>query len=185
MNRFTIALFLFAIQASPAFSVENCSDVEDSAARLECFDRNFPSVGNPAPISPQVTEQTESVADDVRPDETLDSSPRDEPILEEAVVVIESEKPASQEKKAEGSWKNLFSIGSDNEISGTIVDLLKKDKQPMVFKLDNDQIWIQTKARNVRIRKGDNVTIRSATFGGFIMYSESGASTRVSLIENE
>ena len=91
MNRFTIALLLFAIQTSPAYSAENCSDIEDPAARLKCFDRNFPHATSPVPITPQVKKKKDSVADDVLSDDILGPIPVDESIETGAVVVIESE----------------------------------------------------------------------------------------------
>ena len=183
MNRFTIVLLLFAILTTPAFSAENCSDIDDPAARLECFDRNFPRTTSPAPIVPLVEQKTDSVVEDTMSDQVLEGTPNDESIEAGAVVVIESEKPVRRKQEVERPKKKLFDFGKKIEISATIVDLLNRDKQRMVFKLDNDQIWIQTSPRNLPIKKGDNVTILSATMGGFIMRTDRGLSTRVSMLE--
>lgn len=185
MKRFTIALLLFVLQASPAFADENCSELEDPFARLKCFDRNYPSVTSPAPITPPGEENAGSRAEDAQLNENLIPTSANEPIETETVVVTESKKSVSEEKKPARTWKNMFDFGEKIDLSATVVDLLKKDKQRMVFKLDNDQIWIQTTPRSLPIKKGDNVTIRSATFGGFILRTEGGTSTRVSMLENE
>jgi len=135
------------------------------------------------PIAPQVEQETDSVVEDTMSDQVLEATPNDESIEAGAVVVIESEKPVRRKQEVERPKKKLFDFGKKIEISATIVDLLNRDKQRMVFKLDNDQIWIQTSPRNLPIKKGDNVTILSATMGGFIMRTDRGLSTRVSMLE--
>ena len=56
-------------------------------------------------------------------------------------------------------------------------------QQRMVFRLANDQIWMQSSPRDLPFSVGDNVNIKNARMGGYIMRSESGTSTRVQRIE--
>ena len=53
----------------------------------------------------------------------------------------------------------------------------------MVFRLANEQIWMQSSPRRLPIHKGDEVTISPGTVGGFIMRTERGVATRVQRIE--
>ena len=64
------------------------------------------------------------------------------------------------------------------------MDILNKDQQKkIVFLLSNEEIWLQDSPRDLPIYRGDEVNIKKATLGGYIMRNESGTSTRVSRIK--
>ena len=86
-----------------------------------------------------------------------------------------------EEKPRKGVLSGIGGIfsGEKEEFAATIVDMLNREKQLMVFQLDNDQIWVQTTPRTLAIKIGEKVTIKSGNMGGYVLRTESGVSTRV------
>lgn len=81
------------------------------------------------------------------------------------------------------SGGGLFDSKEKVEFTALVQELRKRDKQKMVFLLDNGQMWIQSSPRNLPFKKGDKVTIKSGLIGGYILRNERGVSTRVSRID--
>ena len=68
-------------------------------------------------------------------------------------------------------------------LESTIAAARRAPKQNTLFRLANDQIWIQAAPREVPIRPGDRVTILRGLIGGYVMRNDDGASTRVQRIK--
>ncbi len=68
------------------------------------------------------------------------------------------------------------------DLTSTIVAIRRGDQQKMVFLLDNDQIWMQSKPRALPFEEGDTVTVKSGFVGGYFLRKESGLGTRVQRI---
>ena len=77
----------------------------------------------------------------------------------------------------------LLDYKEDVDITTTIAAIRSRDQQKMVFRLANDQIWMQSSPRNLPFNVGDEVTIKSGTIGGYIMRNKGGTSTRVERIK--
>lgn len=184
-----------------AQAAEDCTQIDDPMARLACFDRQF-SRSEP----PSGTKAGENRAGENRTGEKLNVNPANqveqapEPVQETIRVEPQRERAGEAEvadqagtrtqaqsvrneepKQQKRGWFSRFT-GEKKEYYGTVIDLLNNPKQRMVFQLDNGQIWIQSQARNLPIRKGDKVSVRSATGGGFILRSADGVSARVDLL---
>lgn len=199
-----LALFLglqFVLIATPAYSAEDCSIIDDAAARLACFDRNFPRQTTPPTPAEEPDTDMEDPEVDLADDAAVPGA-TDDPVLEEMkpeeeITVVKPEPVSEPEAvtdvttpstpKTDKPRKGFFKFlgRKKEEIVATVVDLLSNDKQRMVFQLDNQQIWIQESPRNLPISKGDRVTIREGTMGGYILRTENGVSTRVSMFEPE
>jgi hypothetical protein len=153
------------LSCSFVYGAENCSQIENTQDRLACFDRQFPRMESES-ITPseagEVSAKTESV--DTKNTGTSSSEP--------AAVI-------SQPKEEKKGWFNR----EKEVITATITEVLNEDRQKMVFRLSNKQIWLQSSPRSLPINIGDEVTIKSGMIGGFIMRSSSGTSTRVQLID--
>ncbi len=172
---FAATFFIFAV--TPAYATQDCASIQDPTARLACFDKLYPRQAEPVP-APEVDEAPPQTTREIK--EEVITTPAPQSASEPTEVVTKkSPKPEkSDEKKPKrGFW--VFGGGEKEEYKGTITDLLNSDKKRMVFQLDNGQIWIQQKARSLRIKKGDKVTIKSATGGGYMMRTDKGVSTRV------
>jgi len=191
-----ICLIIFGAVSVMAQAAEDCTQIDDPMARLACFDRQF-SRSEP-PSGTKAGENRAGEKLNVNPANQVEQAP--EPVQEttrvepqrkragEAEVAdqggtrtqaqsVRTEEPKQQKR----GWFSRFT-GEKKEYHGTVIDLLNNPKQRMVFQLDNGQIWIQSQARNLPIRKGDKVSVRSATVGGFILRSADGVSTRVDLL---
>lgn len=186
-------LVVLGLSSFYVFAEENCSHINDPTARLACFDREFPRsapVPEPGKASEAVSESPDLIKRRERARKQAQRRREREAGVQSHPVVGpgRSTRPGPGESSRDesgGLFGWLPKIGGKDkkeEYSGVVVDLLKREKQRMAFQLDNGQIWIQSSARSLTIKKGDEVTIRSATGGGYIMRTENGASTRVDFL---
>jgi len=142
-----------------------CSTIADARERLACFDREYPHPDGPRVRSVPVEEVAPpqlSTSNDSATDTT--SGPR-------------KSEGGSEESRGLFAW--LEEVDFDTEI----VALRSGDQQRMVFRLANEQMWMQSSPRRLPYSIGDKVNIKNARMGGYIMRSESGTSTRVLRIE--
>ncbi len=170
-----LALLLLLLFSSASLTAEEnpCSEVEDAQERLKCFDNVFPAETEVEVAATQVEN-----AEPAEPEQA--SVALDPPVSERLPISERLEEQPAEAKTKRRRGLGWFSASDNEETAATIIDLLNKDKQKMVFQLDNDQIWIQSSPRNLPIKAGEKVTIKSARLGGYVMRTENGVSTRVS-----
>ena len=65
------------------------------------------------------------------------------------------------------------------EMAATVTQIKKPKGRAATLTLDNGQVWSQVSFRYVRLREGDQITIRSSRFGGYILTNERGVTMRV------
>ncbi len=159
----TLLLVLGIAQLSAAEDVD-CAQIENARDRLACFDARYPR----DPDKPNIIPAPRAPVDQAGP-----TAPRRE--LEPARNV--NEDPPFR------TSQGIFDAPVDVDFTATIAAVRSRDAQRMVFRLDNEQIWMQSTPRRLPIREGDQVTIKSATVGGYIMRTENGTSTRVQRIK--
>ncbi len=160
LSRFSLVLLVlwpFSLRAEEVRV--SCSNIADAAERLACFDRTFPGASDGEEL------QTEAV----KPEE---------PVQPKVPATT-----ARVEPQAEPSKGGIFSKKAKVSISSTLKSVRDSDKQKMVFLLENDQIWIQHSPRSLPFAKGQEVTIKSGTIGGYLMSNTDGLSTRVRRIK--
>ena len=174
-----------------AESLEDCALLDNDIARLACFDERVP--GTPRETSIQSSIETSIDASQEAPTPV----PTPAPIVEAEQVAAEPVAPEPSETapstQRRSGWLPWRRQGRDSggglfgdeplELDALVRHVRMRDKQRMVFLLDNEQIWMQTKPRNLPIREGDRVTVRNATMGGYYMSTGSGVSTRVRRIQ--
>ena len=191
-----IGLIIVGGVPAVAQAAEDCTQIDDPMARLACFDRQFSRSESPSGakagenradeklnVNPanQVEQTPEPVQEKTRVEPQREWA-RESEVADQAGTRTQAQSVRTKEPKQEKrGWFSRFA-GEKKEYRGTVIDLLNNPKQRMVFQLDNGQIWIQSQARNLPIRKGDKVSVRSATGGGFILRSADGVSTRVDLL---
>ena len=170
--KYLVAVGFASLLAYPGISLSqqvslSCSDIADPAERLACFDRTFPgetngTVSSPPPGSVQSTSVTR-----------------------EAPVAVDSTSSASNTvvPRSAQFGRGLFSAREELNISSRLKAVRDKEKQKMVFRLENDQVWLQDSPRSLPFREGDEVTIKSGTIGGYILSNSKGLSTRVRQIK--
>jgi len=196
------------VPASRAAAAD-CASIADASERLACFDEAFPAapvdpaddtsstdvVGPvPAPVTPAYpaaghgaeTGTPASVpvasppAQPAKAKMQANATAKPAPAAADPAPAAAEASPPAREKKG---W---FSFNRDHEvITARIVDILNKDQQRVAFRLDNDEIWVQSSPRNLPFKIGDRITIKSATVGGYILRNEAGTSTRVARADSD
>lgn len=162
--KYFASLALLVCSVSNAQEVVECSKIVNAKERLDCFDRLYPQDGRPTP-APEIETETIPLPESVRP--TSVPPPKSAPAVEPLPV----------------SKGRLFGSDPTVNLTSTIKAVRRQDKQKMVFLLENDEIRIQSSPRPLPIRKGDSVTIKNGSVGGYILRTEGGTSTRVSRIK--
>ena len=65
------------------------------------------------------------------------------------------------------------------DVNGRVVQIEKTLHNELLVELDNGQVWQQLSPRLMPINEGDEVIVKKARLGGFILSTSSGGSTRV------
>lgn len=168
---FSLAVLLALPQTLLAEEVRvSCSNVADATERLACFDRTFPGdTGDATDSAPQRSE--------VNPIQT-------KPIVAQEPVQPKAPEASTRvEQPAPLTKGGMFSKKDKVNISSRLKSVRDKDKQKMIFLLENDQIWIQNAPRSLPFATGQDVSIKSGTVGGYSLSNAEGVSTRVSRIK--
>ena len=181
-----ITIILLAILLATPTQVfaasENCAAIENARERLACFDRLFPREEGATPL-PEIRSEV------IRPPETLGQpATSTEPAAPRSSGVPVQGQRRSDADDDRGERRSildraLFEWEADIDFSATIVAIKAEESKRMVFRLDNDEIWMQTSPRYLPFKKGDSVNIKSGTVGGYIMRNENKISTRVKRIQ--
>ena len=145
---------LTLLLVNPTNSSENkCTDIKEADKRLECFDSQFKRKSSS-------NKNNGSVAN-------VENSPES----------------AQDENYIGNKSKSLFDWEGAEPFISKIKKIRSREKQRMVFLLENDHVWIQIEPRPQPFREGEQVSIKAGLMGGFNMRSESGAFTRVRRIQ--
>ena len=165
-----VAVGMGAVQAAPS----DCAAIDDPQERLACYDQRFPR--EPAAEEVQAVPESraprrEAVREVV--DETTDEGPKPRKHRRD------QSRPRDGQNRDDGGG---FLGRERHEIVSAIRAVRSRDKQKMVFLLDNGQMWIQTSPRTLPIREGDRVSIKSGLAGGFMLRTQKGVATRVTRI---
>ena len=149
-----LAILTFLL-LNPANSSENkCTDIKEADKRLGCFDSQF---------------KRESIANKKNDGPTVNAKAPPEGAQDENYIGNRS--------------KSLFDWEGAEPFISKIKKIRSREKQRMVFLLENDHVWIQIEPRPQPFREGEQVSIKAGLMGGFNMRSESGAFTRVRRIQ--
>ena len=158
------AVFAGSSEIDGGEGLKKCLDLHNARARLACYD-------NAAGYAPK---------SQGRVSEILSSTPSssanlDNPTPEELEKQSETDFGLEQtrRKKEKEKQKALESIG------GTVAKLSKRPRREIVVELENGQVWTQTSPRFLTIRVGDEVVIKRARLGGYILTTSRGGSSRV------
>ncbi len=178
-----------------AEAAENCAQIADARARLACFDRQYPRGGRTAPAPGITTEAIPAPAPAPATTQVPHAPAPQTPVPQTPVpqtppqtvspqpVVTPEPQPAAPAAPASSSRGGLFSQTEKLDLDTEIAAIRRGNQQRMVFRLANNEIWMQNSPRELPFKTGDKVNIKNGKVGGYIMRSESGTSTRVKRIE--
>ncbi len=175
-----------------AESPVSCVDIADPDARLACFDRQFGNMDKTedvpqAPEPPVVPESTAPAVIETAPVTQRPAADPEPPAAPAAPASRSSEAPitaqAGKARAPERRSGGLFARKAKVNIAAQIAAVRAREQQKMVFLLDNEEVWMQTAPRLLPIKKGDQIRIKSTLFGGYVLRTSSGTSTRVTRIK--
>ncbi|MCZ6640431.1 MAG: hypothetical protein O7F71_02555 [Gammaproteobacteria bacterium] len=175
----TSLMALLASSVAHAQSAAECAQIENARERLTCFDRIYPR-DDSATSLPKVTTEVIPVPGAETPvEQTVESAP--EAGQPTAGSSTQQRLPAAEP----GSLSKGGLLGWDPgvNLTTTIKSVRRKDQQKMVFLLENDEVWLQVSPRRLPIYEGDEVTIKNATIGGYMLRTAGGTTTRVTRIQ--
>ena len=155
-------------------TAEDCTRIENAVERLACFDSVFESVGQTVRNAEQSAASKETPVQPTLAAPTL--APSQAPQSEASSTASQREASFGLEQTERRAPRKPDTL---EEIQSTIAALRRKDRQELIFLLENDQIWIQDVHRNMTAEVGDRVTIRRGRMGGYILTVDGGASSRV------
>ncbi len=165
-----------------------CMSESDAARRLACFDResarlvkdNAPTArkSDPRVAAPAATAAvpaaTAPAAATPAPAATApaSSSPQDKFGYRGNIARAEIDKQSEQERS------------QAEVLSAKVTELSTLAHGEVLLTLDNGQVWQQKRGdRGMRIKVGDDVTIRRATLGSFLLTAKAKGSMRVSRVK--
>ncbi|MGH8185448.1 MAG: hypothetical protein ACREUC_02705 [Steroidobacteraceae bacterium] len=161
-------------------SLRACMGERDDARRLSCFDRETARLTQPEATTARASEAPATPA----PSSAAASAPA--PKAAPATPAISDEEKfgyrgglAREEVDRRKAEEEKL-----DQVTAKVAELSALPHGQFVATLDNGQIWQQKLIdRSVRLKIGDEVTIRRASFGSFMLVTASGKSTRVARVE--
>jgi hypothetical protein len=155
-----------------------CMGESDDARRLACFDRETARLTASSAASAPAAPVANPAAAAAAPASTAPPAPAAPALSDEErfgyrgnVARAEVDKRKAQE-------------GKIDQVTAKVVEVSAQPLGQFVVKLDNGQVWQQKMAeRSVRVKVGEEVTIRRASFGSFMLVTSTGKSTRVARVE--
>lgn len=153
-----IFVTLTAIGAEPTIT-HPCAAIEDGQERLACYDAAFPR-----PVGRQVREQAPDT-------DSIQAHERSQDFGLSEAQLRAREPERGQEKRVE-------------LIEATVVGIRYRSSGERIITLDNGQVWLQTEV-TVRgpLAEGDQVSIRRAALGSFMLVTPGRVALRARRIE--
>jgi len=175
--RIALAAFLLAVVVPPVAAAERdresggskCVSIEDTAARLSCYDQAF---GRPTAAGVA----SAAVADEVAAARSTSPPVGAAPDAARAVDEFGLTETAKRKRDPEKAKESM-----PESISATVARVSWRPTGEVVVVLENDQVWEQaeTVTTKARVKAGDVVTIRKAALGSHTMVTASRAAIRV------
>jgi hypothetical protein len=155
-------------------SVRACMGERDDARRLSCFDRETARLTQPqATPAPAVASAPAPKAAPAAPPAPAAPALSDEQKFgyRGSLAREDVDRRKAEEEKLD-------------QVTAKIVEVTVLAHGQFVAKLDNGQVWQQKMAeRSVRLKVGEEVTVRRASLGSFMLVTSTGKSTRVARVE--
>lgn len=174
-----------AAEALPP-TLRACMSESDDARRLACFDRESARLAQdsaptarksdppaPAPAAATVPAATATTAAASAPAASAPAqSPQDKFGYRGNIARAEIDKQSEEARR------------QAEELTATVTELSTLVHGELLLTLDNGQVWQQKRGdRGMRIKVGDEVTIRRATLGSFLLTTKAKGSMRVSRVK--
>ena len=150
MNRLLQSLLFLA---QPALTAEEamtgCRQIEDIVERVACYDK---------------------IVDSHYPMDTSDSVETSAPTVPSAQSLF-----GTNDAEAKRIVETSLAIEQLTQIEAMVTDVRKSASKKLTVTLDNGQVWRQLDSHPMRIKSGETVIVRKASFGSFLMEKQSGS----------
>lgn len=134
--------------------LQTCRAIADDAARLACYDRLADAADKSNTIV-SVTELTPATAPPLPPPPA--SAPTPEELFGHDAVTSEE------------MMRQAAGIGRLEELDQRVTAMRRSPDGKLVLTLANGQVWAQIDSRRVRLAAGDEVRIRRAAMGSYLL----------------
>ncbi len=141
----------------------SCADEQDDARRLACFDAAVAQVrAQPAPPVASAAPAAAAAA---------------------AVPLSKEERFGLRGDLKEEKAKKAPELTELKELRATVTKVAAKPYGELVLTLDNGQVWYEIQANSgIRVKTGDQVTIRSGALGSYSVVAPNGRSSKVTRV---
>lgn len=137
-------------QLAPVEEFLGCREVESERLRLECYDGIADRLMAEASVTPAALEASKNPE------------------------AAETESENLFGKSAEGTSAIIAGVEEVDEVVARVTRVVKDGRGRLVLVLDNQQRWRQVSSERFRIKVGDEVVIRDAAMGSFVLQQRSG-----------
>jgi hypothetical protein len=170
-----LALFApaLAVAQVDADALRACTAEKNDARRLQCYD-NAMSVRTQAAAAPVAAPS---------------ASPAAKSTAAEPKVAAPAAAGAGADAEAKFGYRGAIARkdldeqaqreSGNDRIEAAVVEIARRARGEMVLTLDNGQVWAQKTADSSRVKIGDRVTIKKASFGSFLLVLPNNRTTRV------
>lgn len=175
--RIALAAAVLAVVVPPVAAAERdresegakCVSIEDTAARLACYDEAF---GRPTAAGVA----SAAAADEAAAVRSTPAPPAASPDAARAVDEFGLTETAKRKRDPEKAKEVM-----PESISATVARVSWRPTGEVVVVLENDQVWEQAEivTTKARVKAGDVVTIRKAALGSHTMVTAGRAAIRV------
>jgi hypothetical protein len=132
-------------------AMEQCRNIADASARLECYDRASEAgdVTDKAPMKPETDER------DVEPEAAIETAPADDTAGSAVPTPPEATSPAPESGVLTEDIGLPKPADAYQSIPVTVARCTKASNHKWYFYLDNGQVWQYLGARTLRYRECD------------------------------
>lgn len=171
---------LLAADVSSAADARDCVAIPDDAKRLACYDSAFGRGGAAVPASPGIP-ATAGPAVSAAPAAAASASAATAASTAPAPILVDpvAEFGLSESQKRAQNPERAKDVSPDS-ITARVSTVGRQPTGGLVVTLDNDQVWAQAESLSkARVTPGDEVTIRKATLGSYMLIAPNKVAMRV------
>lgn len=154
------AVFVEVQAAELSDDIIACRSIESTAERLDCYDKAVDR-RNQSVAKPQAAAATKAVVEP-RVAAPAPATPATEDASDDKYFGLSDEEVLKAEKRSAGAT-------DIEELKASVIRLRSTGSGKHLISLENGQLWQQTDSNRFRISVGDDVVIRKAALGSYMM----------------
>ena len=170
-----------AVGQVDADALRACIAEKNDARRLACYDQAMGGRAQPSAAAPVAAASAAA--------EPKLATPEPKVATPEPKVAAPAATGAGPDAEAKFGYRGAIARkdldeqsqrdSGNDRIEAAIVEIERRARGEFVLTLDNGQVWAQKAADSSRVKAGDRVTIKKASFGSFLLVLPNNRTTRV------